>query len=66
MWFSLITMTTVGYGDFYAKTLWGRLVSALGCIWGTSIVSQMIVVVSNSSSFTLSQERAYELMRRTV
>ena len=65
-WLSLITFTTVGYGDFFGKTIWGRFMSALGCIWGTSIISQMIVVFSNSSEFNPSQMRAYKLMRRMV
>ena len=55
IWFAFITMSTVGYGDYTAKTLWGRLVSALGCIWGTTVISQMIVVIQNSSAFSLAQ-----------
>jgi hypothetical protein len=32
-------MTTVGYGDFYAKTTLGRFFSAVAALWGIFIIS---------------------------
>ena len=41
-------MTTVGYGDFYPKTLIGRIIDLILVIWGILIVSIMVVVVTNT------------------
>jgi potassium intermediate/small conductance calcium-activated channel subfamily N protein 2 len=41
-------MTTVGYGDFYARTDLGRLVIFIVCIFGVFVVSMMVVTLTNS------------------
>jgi hypothetical protein len=41
-------MTTVGYGDFFPKTVFGRFIDVFLVIWGTFIVSLMVVVLTNT------------------
>ena len=53
LWLIFITTTTVGYGDYYPHTPIGRFIILFVAIWGTLIVSIMVVVVSN----TLSMEK---------
>lgn len=48
LWLILVTITTVGYGDYYPQTILGRLIIFVVAIWGTFIVSIMVVVVSNT------------------
>lgn len=48
MWCVIITMTTVGYGDFYPRTFIGRLCDIFTAIWGIFIVSMMVVVLTNT------------------
>jgi hypothetical protein len=43
-----MTITTVGYGDYFPHTSIGRIIILIVAIWGTFIVSMMVVVVSNT------------------
>ena len=40
-------MTTVGYGDIFPMTNPGRLIAFFICIWGVSLVSMMVVALTN-------------------
>ena len=51
-WWSIVTMTTVGYGDMAPVTLWGRLVGSAAVLSGVLIVALPVpVVVSNFEHF---------------
>ena len=47
IWCTIITMTTVGYGDVVPATMFGRLVAILAAIWGTFLISLLILSVGN-------------------
>jgi hypothetical protein len=53
-WMTVITMTSVGYGDYTPKTPIGRLIGALCVSWGVLIVSVMVVVLTNAFSMNRS------------
>lgn len=57
-------MTTVGYGDYYPRTLIGRLIDVLLVIWGTFIVSLMVVVLTNTLNMDQSEKRALIVLNR--
>jgi hypothetical protein len=44
---TIITMATVGFGDFYPRTMFGRIINIFLIIWGTLIVSLLVVVFTN-------------------
>ena len=44
-WCIIITMTTVGYGEFYPRTIPGRTVIFITTIWGVFIVSLLVVAL---------------------
>ena len=58
LWLTIITMTTVGYGDFFPRTLFGRLIDIILVVWGTFIVSLMVVPLTNTLNMDQSERRA--------
>lgn len=64
MWLTIITMTTVGYGDFFPRTLFGRAIDVLLVIWGTFIVSLMVVVLTNTLNMDQAEKRALIVLNR--
>lgn len=48
LWLTIITMTTVGYGDYFPRTTFGRVIDVILVVWGTFIVSLMVVVLTNT------------------
>lgn len=48
IWMTVITMTTVGYGDLFPRTMLGRVICILLVVWGIFVVSIMVVVLTNT------------------
>lgn len=46
MWVVILTMTTVGYGDFYPRTTPGRIVAFFVCVWGVYVVSFTVLALT--------------------
>ena len=55
IWFTVITLTTIGYGDISPGTQPGMLLTILLAFWGSILLSLLVVTVS--SIFTLDQEQ---------
>lgn len=64
MWNIIITMTTVGYGDFYPKTNFGRFVGVITAFWGVFFVSLFVVALTNTLELEDAESRAFILLRR--
>lgn len=64
MWNVIITLTSVGYGELFPKTFFGRIVGIIICFWGVFIVSFFVVTVTNMLNFSGSEEKSYNLLLR--
>ena len=49
VWWAFVTVTTVGYGDFYPVTTWGRITACF--IMGTGLLTLAVVTAQVASSF---------------
>jgi hypothetical protein len=64
VWNILVTMTTVGYGDYFPLTNLGRLINILASIFGTILISLMVISLQNSLKFSDNEQRAFESKER--
>ena len=47
VWFTVITLTTIGYGDVSPGTKPGKIIVILLAIWGALLLSLLLVVMNN-------------------
>ena len=55
IWNVVVTMTTVGYGDLYPKTILGRTVLVITTFLGTIIISLLVAVLTNFMRYSENQ-----------
>lgn len=48
MWWAIVTLTTVGYGDVYPETLWGRVAAGFVALAGVGIVALPTGILASS------------------
>lgn len=62
LWLSVVTMTTVGYGDFYPKSLPSRLIGVVLSFWGVYLVSLFLIALDNALEWEDTEEKAYDMI----
>jgi hypothetical protein len=55
IWCIIITMATVGYGDYFPISNLGRTIGILACLWGVFIVSIFVVTLNGLLEFSRSE-----------
>lgn len=60
----MITMLTIGYGDFYPKSHMGRMMGMAISGWGVFYVSLFVIALNNMLEFNSSEQKAFNLMQR--
>lgn len=58
MWCVVITMTTVGYGDVYAVSPFGRYISIINALWGAFIISMLVASIGKIFDMNENQKKA--------
>jgi voltage-gated potassium channel len=47
MWWCVVTLTTVGYGDMYPVTPWGKAIGTISVLIGICIVALLTGILSS-------------------
>lgn len=63
-WSTVITMTTVGYGDYFPKSIPGRVIVFLVCILGTVVISLMVFLVNSFLTMNEAEEKVMFILMR--
>lgn len=64
IWIIVLTMTTVGYGDFVPSENYGRVICVISCILGMLLVSVIVVSLAIISEFSEEEKKAYSLLKK--
>lgn len=62
MWNVIITLGTVGYGELFPKTLFGRVVGVTICFWGVIILSIFVVTINDFLEFSMNEDKSFSLL----
>lgn len=58
IWCVIITMTTVGYGDVYAVSPFGRIISIINALWGAFVISLLVSSIGRIFELSEGQKKA--------
>jgi hypothetical protein len=61
---TLITMTTVGYGELKLKTIPGRVIGMFSCLLGMVLVSLCILSLSTMTEFSKEEQKAFDILKK--
>lgn len=65
-WYVLITMTTVGYGDFFTKNLFGKCAMTIATFIGAICTSVYLTAVTNFLNMEYFERQAFAVIQRGI
>ena len=65
LWLTVITMTTVGYGDIYPQTVGGQVTGIIIALWGAFVISLLILVTADVFAFNPKEKQAVLYIKRS-
>ena len=65
IYMTVITLTSVGYGDLYPSTSGGQAVIMFTALWGAFIVSLLVLVASSIFEFKPEEDKAIRFIRQS-
>jgi hypothetical protein len=64
IWYLLITMLGVGYGDYSVRSSEGRIIAMLACLFGSFLTSLLLLTLTNYFNLKKSEVFMYKLSQR--
>jgi hypothetical protein len=64
IWYAFITMCTVGYGDLFAKSIMGRIITTVVAIIGVFIGSTLTVIMTDNFTFKGGELKAFNMLNQ--
>jgi voltage-gated potassium channel len=58
LWWAIVTLATVGYGDIVPTTAWGRVVGSVVIVLGVTFLSVLTATITSSFVSAAQEERA--------
>lgn len=65
VWNCAITMSTVGYGDLFPTTIFGRMVGVLCTMWGAFVFSMIVFTFQSLLELGTRQSEAFKAIKET-
>ena len=65
IWNMAITMATVGYGDLYPCTTFGRIFGVIGALWGSFVFSMIVFSFQRMFQLDTQQKQAFLSIKQT-
>jgi hypothetical protein len=65
-WLVVNTMTTLGYGEFFPKSNFGRVIGVIGCFIGMIVLSMCVVSLSTVADFTPEEKKAFTKLKKIL
>lgn len=63
-WYILVTMATVGFGDYYPRTNLGRIIGLIAAFTGTIMVSLLIIAMQQALQLSTMQYKTVDFVDR--
>jgi len=64
VWWAIVTLGTVGYGDIVPHTAWGRVVGSVVIVFGVTFIAFLTAIVTSAFVSAVEQEaRVHEQQR---
>jgi hypothetical protein len=65
VWCCAVTMATIGYGDLYPTTLFGRVVAIICAMWGAFAFSMIVFTLESSLQLSQNKNKAFQAIVRS-
>jgi len=65
LWLAVVSMTGIGFGDFYPQTPLGRVVSSTAFLWGAALAAMLVLLMMRMTELSESESRVKNMIDQT-